>query len=741
MKNIDVFWRASGLRRFFGIVCLLVCVTQTQIAALHAEDTAPKPDSKNAAQPQPLSAKQIYQMAVKNCVLIVVRTDEKNFGIGSGWLFDKERKLVITNFHVAGRNATAQVYFPDFQNQRPIADKDHYFKNVKPIAAEVLLADAQRDLAVLKLEQLPESAVAFALADESPSPGDTLYSIGNPGSSNALWVYTTGTVRQVYKSKLQYETGQLIDATIIEATSPINPGDSGGPAVDDQGKLVGVVAAFKADARLITRFIDVSEVKAFVKEIDELYDPVTADQFVRRGTQHRFRRNFTRALLDMTAALRINPNLTAAIYQRGKCFADQGDDETALADFNDTLKMDPKFVEGYRDRLKLYARQGRLDDLISDCTEVARLDPMDHMAVHIRGLAYFDKREFDKCITEMEKSLVMNPKHAASYFYRAESLRNQNKADLAIKDYIETIKTDAQYTDAYNRLGEVLLFVKRDPATAVTVFTDALKTNQNNFVALLERGRAQFLLDQMELALNDLNAAAKLNPRHPMIYDFRGDIFLARQDYDAALKDYRIAIDLDPKSAQLHTDAGVALLKLNKDADAVQEFDRAIELNSSFIAAYVQRAIANFKLGKKDQTLTDVATAKQLNPNLSEIEVKQRFTRYLRITNTLDEPVEVSIYYFSRTSKDDFAWFPTAPGKGDPLKVQIEPKRTQFVMYKDNRVHAAKIRISWRGLKSEKTFDRYATDDLLLTPSTGYVAAEGEIYDYTIFANSLSKAK
>src|SRR5213076_2868989 len=102
----------------------------------------------------------------------------------------------------------------------------------------------------------------------SPDPGQTVHSIGNPGRSDALWVYTPGKVRQVYtkkwRAKLDERTTLHFEARVIETDSPTNPGDSGGPLVNDRAELVGVTQGGATNASLLSTFVDVTEVKRFL---------------------------------------------------------------------------------------------------------------------------------------------------------------------------------------------------------------------------------------------------------------------------------------------------------------------------------------------------------------------------------------------------------------------------------------------------------------------------------------------
>src|SRR5438309_390239 len=78
-----------------------------------------------------------------------------------------------------------------------------------------------------------------------------------------------GTARQVYHKKFAVgkdENKFVIDARIVETQTPTNPGDSGGPVVNEQGELVAVNDSHNINAQLVNNCIDVSEVRAFLAE-------------------------------------------------------------------------------------------------------------------------------------------------------------------------------------------------------------------------------------------------------------------------------------------------------------------------------------------------------------------------------------------------------------------------------------------------------------------------------------------
>jgi S1-C subfamily serine protease len=217
-----------------------------------------------------LSKRQVGEEVYKSTLpsTVWIRVDE---GQGTGALIDRKKKIVLTAYHVIAETKKVEVFFPAFDNaKKVIADQDHYLKKMAPIPAKVLLADPSLDLALLVLDSLPEGAEELRLASTSSKPGERVHTVGNPKASGGLWVYTSGTVRQVIQKAVTLPGGQRVKAWSLEMQNPINQGDSGGPVVNDQGELVGVnSSALFEGAQLMSDAIDVREVWALLRRLDE----------------------------------------------------------------------------------------------------------------------------------------------------------------------------------------------------------------------------------------------------------------------------------------------------------------------------------------------------------------------------------------------------------------------------------------------------------------------------------------
>jgi hypothetical protein len=230
------------------------------------------PPARGEPPPGPMEGgANAYRTVLRSTVWIHSDRGNGRLATGSGSLIDRGRRLVLTNYHVVGDVKRATVYFPDFgPDKKAISERRHYTGRAAKlgISGEVMEIDKEGDLALIRLDRVPDGVPALKLASATPDPGESVHSIGNPGKSGALWVYTPGKVRQVYskrwKAKLDERTVLTFQAKVIETDSPTNPGDSGGPLVNDRGELVGVTQGGAIDAQSLSIFVDLSEVKRLI---------------------------------------------------------------------------------------------------------------------------------------------------------------------------------------------------------------------------------------------------------------------------------------------------------------------------------------------------------------------------------------------------------------------------------------------------------------------------------------------
>ncbi len=146
--------------------------------------------------------------------------------IGSGFFIDKTGYL-LTNYHVIESEVD-----PEFEGFSRLYVRLWDDQNIK-IPARVIGWDKVFDIALLKIELEPEIIFSFSEGKDY-YPGTPIIAIGSPGGlENTI---TSGIVSASGRKFLQM-------GSVIQVDVPINQGNSGGPLIDSDGELVGVVFA------------------------------------------------------------------------------------------------------------------------------------------------------------------------------------------------------------------------------------------------------------------------------------------------------------------------------------------------------------------------------------------------------------------------------------------------------------------------------------------------------------------
>ncbi|HEX4526670.1 MAG TPA: trypsin-like peptidase domain-containing protein [Gaiellaceae bacterium] len=184
-----------------------------------------------------LTAEQIYRRDAPGVVQITATsaattptdpfnllptTPQTDQSLGSGFVIDKAGHIV-TNYHVIQGAKKVQVSF---------SGQDE-------ITATVVGKDPSTDVAILKIDAHARALTPLQLGDsDAVVVGDSVDAIGNPfGFTRTL---TTGVVSAVQR-QIEAPNSLPIDHA-IQTDAAINHGNSGGPLIDSQGRVIGVTS-------------------------------------------------------------------------------------------------------------------------------------------------------------------------------------------------------------------------------------------------------------------------------------------------------------------------------------------------------------------------------------------------------------------------------------------------------------------------------------------------------------------
>jgi putative serine protease PepD len=187
----------------------------TATAAAPSDSGTPQPVSEKTTNN---TAKAVYDDA-KEAVTYISAQTSQGTATGSGFVVSADGRI-ITNEHVVDGATSVSVKLGT---------------GGKTLTAQVVAADASKDLALLKVDG--SNLKHLDLGDSSSlQVGDDVYAIGNPyGLDHTL---TSGIVSALNR-EIEAPDGTPITGA-IQTDAALNPGNSGGPLLDGAGHVVGV---------------------------------------------------------------------------------------------------------------------------------------------------------------------------------------------------------------------------------------------------------------------------------------------------------------------------------------------------------------------------------------------------------------------------------------------------------------------------------------------------------------------
>jgi hypothetical protein len=180
-------------------------------------------------------AKRIYNSS-QDSVFLVYLNDSSGAPSALGSAFLVAPRLLVTNAHVADAGSPVLAVGP------------------VRIPLKILRTDEKNDLALLSVD-VDLTSKPLPLASAAVSPGEQVFAIGNPEGLEK-------TISQGIVSGLRKRG----DRDLLQVTSPISHGSSGGPILNTKGEVVGVAVGALEDGQNLNFAVPVAYVRAILEQ-------------------------------------------------------------------------------------------------------------------------------------------------------------------------------------------------------------------------------------------------------------------------------------------------------------------------------------------------------------------------------------------------------------------------------------------------------------------------------------------
>ncbi len=207
-------------------------ITQEDIdeAVLNALQTAPIPSVASRAY------EKIIPSVVRVRGFVTPRDskgkalEEQQHGVGTGVVI-VDKGIILTNLHVVQGAQRLEITFSDGMTT----------------TAHITSVKTEDDLAVLQAHKIPDDMIAAAMASTADlQSGDHVVAVGFPfGIGPSVSAGVVSGLKREFKSP---ESGEVMK-NLIQFDAAANPGNSGGPLVNADGEVVGIVTGILNPSR------------------------------------------------------------------------------------------------------------------------------------------------------------------------------------------------------------------------------------------------------------------------------------------------------------------------------------------------------------------------------------------------------------------------------------------------------------------------------------------------------------
>ena len=237
------YGRVKNLRRIIKYMALFLFVLITAVSGVFLYqilNPAPIPLTQReidesihqamaSATPPAAYSSAVYQTILPSLVYIQTQHEnekaESGYGVGSGVIV-KQDGTILTALHVVEDADEIAVYFTDGSQSK----------------AQIVASEPENDIALLQPNQPPQLIVPAVLGSSGRlRVGDEAFAVGNPLGLVASM--SAGVISGFDRSiPIDEESDWRLEG-LIQFDTAVNPGNSGGPLLNRQGQVIGIVTA------------------------------------------------------------------------------------------------------------------------------------------------------------------------------------------------------------------------------------------------------------------------------------------------------------------------------------------------------------------------------------------------------------------------------------------------------------------------------------------------------------------
>ena len=319
------------------------------------------------------------------------------------------------------------------------------------------------------------------------------------------------------------------------------------------------------------------------------------------------------------------------------------------------IEEDPDNVFARFNYAQICRGQRLIDEVIEHAGKVVEiLTPQDKLKIHIYLMAldqlsnaYFEKRDYKKCLEYCQKALEVKPDYLDPLFMIGGAYKlmgNLEKAKESLDKYLEV---QEKYDESREVLNLILINLKSrfmaqyeigtieehwgNTQEAKRRYLEALKEVDDFHDIHFRLGKIYFDEGDFVSAKEEFEKYMNKEKKVAIVYNYLGDCHNSLGDPVKALEYYRKSFEVDETFIDGMYNAGLIAKKLCNYSLALEIFDKLLVRDSNYKDGYRQRGDLNFQLSNFTIALADYHKFLEFEPKDVEV-ISNLGNSYLRLS-------------------------------------------------------------------------------------------------------------
>lgn len=394
------------------------------------------------------------------------------------------------------------------------------------------------------------------------------------------------------------------DAHLLKAKLLALPGGDAKEARSAAGEAARVFADDKkrqAEALLLKAALAEDE-EARLRDLDAALEiaPENLDVRLTRGLHYLQADENDKAIADFRAVLEQDEQRTEAWHGVSEALLNQKKFDEALEAINKAIQIKPEDAMGYNMRARIHALKEDLKASLADLDQALKVDDENIPALLMRARVYSATDENEKALADVNRALELRPGLVQGLELRSALLAATDKLEDAIGDLRKLLHADPERIEWRLQLA---MYHQADgrPRKAIQLFNEILEDDSKNWLALRGRGDAYISIGNHQKALEDLEAAHKLQPENSGILNNLA--WLLATSPEDSLRNAERAIELatkacevtDYKEAHILSTLASGYAEKGDWDNAVKWSEKAVELGEGDVKEQLEKELESYK--------------------------------------------------------------------------------------------------------------------------------------------------